>query len=36
MDVLAEVMDIATIIKKLKTAKRNVVHFVGVENIISR
>jgi precorrin-6x reductase len=36
MDTLAEVMDITTIIKKLKVTKRNVVHFVGAENISSR
>jgi hypothetical protein len=29
-------MDISSIIKKLKIAKRNVIHFVGAKNLYSR
>lgn len=36
METVAQVMDIATIIKKLKIAKRNVIHFVGANNLYNR
>lgn len=36
METVAQVLDIASVIKKLKIAKRNVIHFVGANNLYNR